>query len=258
VVAAIVAAWNRRPVAAGLMLGIAIATKQWALLGAGPVLLAALPHEWRRVGIVALAIAALLYIPVVVGNPSRFREASHDAANPDANATPANVWWPLTRVVHDQRLAPGTQAQRPPDAVKVLARWLVLALAFGLSAALLLRTREPGLDCLLALAALVFLLRCMLDPYTFSYHHWPFLVALAAYETIGNRRLPLLAIAATTALWWMSYHLSPGGNGDALLHFYLAWTLPLAALLGWLTWRSAARSPTGPRRAVPAPQPGPG
>ena len=84
----------------------------------------------------------------------------------------------------------------------------------------------------------------MLDPYTFSYHHWPLLVALAAYEAIGRRRLPLLTIAVGAALWWMSYHLSISGRPDPLLHFYLAWTLPLTALLGWLTWRAVARRPS--------------
>jgi hypothetical protein len=108
--------------------------------------------------------------------------------------------------------------------------------------------REPGIEAALALAALIFLLRCLLDPYTFSYHHWPFLLSLAAYETIGRRRLPLLAMLAGGLLWYMSYHLSASGHPDPLLHFYLAWTLPLAAALAWLTGR-AARAPA----ASPAP-----
>ena len=237
VVAAIVAAFTRRPLAAGVMLGLAIATKQWALLAAGPVLLAAAPGAWRQVAVAAVAIAAVLYAPVALGNVDRFRDATHAAASPPANATPANVWWPLAKTVRDETLAPGTEARRPPDIVKSVAHWLVLALAAGLSALVLARNRAPALDSLLALAALIFLLRCLLDPYTFSYHHWPFLVALGAYETVGRRRVPVLAIAAGVALWWMSYHVSVTGDASALLRFYLAWSLPLTAGLAWIVTR---------------------
>ena len=242
-VAAVVAAFRSRPLAAGLLLGAAIATKQWALLAAGPVLLAALPGRWRQTALAAAALAAVLYLPVALGDPGRFRDATRAAASPPANATPANVWWPLARVTRDEQLAPGTEARRPPRAVRTLAHWLVLALAAGLSLLVLARTRTPGLDRLLALAALIFLLRCMLDPYTFSYHHWPMLVALGAYEAIGRRRMPLLAIAAGVALWWTSYHVSVTGNADALQRFYLAWTLPLALALGWITLRAARSEP---------------
>jgi hypothetical protein len=241
-VAAIVAAFRGRPLAAGVALGLAIATKQWALLAAGPVLLAAPTPLRRSVALWTAAVALVLFAPVVLGNTDRFRDAASAAASPHANATPTNVWWPLAKNEPSPLLAPGTEQRRPPRAVQKLSHWLVLALAFGGAAALFLWRREPGVDAALALAALIFLLRCLLDPYTFSYHHWPFLLSLAAYETIGRRRLPALAVLAGGALWYMSYHLSTNGHPDPLLHFYLAWTLPLAAILAWLTARAATSS----------------
>jgi hypothetical protein len=163
------------------------------------------------------------------------------------------VWWPLTEVAPDAGLAPGTERRRPPKAVRTAAHWLVLLLAFGGALAVAARSREPGLEAALVLAALVFLLRCVLDPYTFSYHHWPFLVSLAAYEVIGRRRLPFLAAAAAGCLWWISYKVAPGGHAAALNRAYLAWTIPFAIGLAWLTARavrlSARRAPRPPAAA---------
>src|SRR5262249_40202539 len=157
--------------------------------------------------------------------------------SPPANATPTNVWWPLAKNYALPGLAPGSEARRPPHAVAKLSHWLVLALAFGSALALGLWRREPGLSAALALTAPIFLLRCMLDPYSFSSHHWPFFAALASYEVVGRRRLPWLAALAALALWYMSYHLSRSGQPEPLLRFYLAWTLPLTGILVWLTLR---------------------
>jgi hypothetical protein len=200
----------------------------------------------------AAAAAIVLLAPVAIGNPDRFHQATSAAASPHANATPTNVWWPLAENFQMPGLAAGTEARRPPQAVQKVSHWLVLAVALGASAALVLRRREPGLEAALALMALIFLLRCLLDPYTFSYHHWPFLVALASYEVIGRRRMPWLAALAGLALWYMSYHLSRSGEPEPLLHFYLAWTLPLAAILAWLTGRAARTPAAETARLAPA------
>jgi hypothetical protein len=193
-------------------------------------------------------VAVVLFAPVVLGNTDRFLDATSAAASPDANATPTNVWWPLAETAQAPGAGPGAEARRPPDAVDTLAHWLVLALAIAGASALALWRREPGLEAVLALAALIFLLRCVLDPYTFSYHHWPLLLALAGYEAIGRRRMPVLAVITGALLWYMSYRMSASGEPDVVLRFYLAWTLPLAAALAWLTARAAARP------APPAPQ----
>jgi hypothetical protein len=243
-VAAVVAAHRLMTLQAGLLLGAAIATKQWALLALGPVLLAGAPETRRRTAGVVVATALVLFAPVAAGNTERFRDAVEHAASPVANATPTNVWWPAAKVVPDPNLAPGSERRMPPETVKTLARWLVIAFAFGAAALLLAYRREPGLASVLGLTALIFLARCLLDPYTFSYHHWPFLTALAAYETVGRKRFPALAVLAAAALWYMSYELAPGGDADALLSFYLAWTLPFVAVLAWLTIRSVPAART--------------
>jgi membrane-bound metal-dependent hydrolase YbcI (DUF457 family) len=115
---------------------------------------------------------------------------------------------------------------------------LILALGFGL-AALWWRYRradaEPE-DALLLLA-LVLLLRCLLDPLTNSYYHLPFLMALAAWEGLRRRGAPLVTVAATLLIG-VTIALAGGGASAAELnHFYLAWALPLAGVLGVLAFR---------------------
>ena len=84
---------------------------------------------------------------------------------------------------------------------------------------------------LLMLFALVMLLRCLLDPLAASYHHVPFLVALAASEGLRGRGLPILSVLSAAALWVLAHEIAPTGNAVLLNLTYLAWALPVAAFL---------------------------
>jgi len=94
----------------------------------------------------------------------------------------------------------------------------------------------------LQLVALLFLLRCMLDPLTFSYHHTPFLVALISFEAL-RRRVPVLSAYSIGALLLMNELVVPSGEPGLINAFYLGWTIPLAAVMALsLYGRTAARS----------------
>ncbi len=83
----------------------------------------------------------------------------------------------------------------------------------------------------LALLALLLLLRCMLDTWDTAYYLLPFLLALTAWEGVGERGLPALALASTVLAWidfeWLPTHAS----ADAQAALFLLWTVPLAAAL---------------------------
>jgi hypothetical protein len=108
-----------------------------------------------------------------------------------------------------------------------------LVLLIGIVLPLLYWRRRPDRrpEDALALLALIFLLRCMLDPLTYSYHHAPFLIALVAYEAIVRRGIPVLAIVAGAALWLTGSVIAPTGDPDLLNRFYILWTLPFAVYL---------------------------
>ena len=93
---------------------------------------------------------------------------------------------------------------------------------------MLFRSRD---DVLLLLAVLLFG-RCLFEPWNIDYYHAPFLLALATWEILRGRGLPLLSLAATAATWfsfmtWTDYEI----YGNATYAMYMAWTLPLAFVL---------------------------
>ena len=64
----------------------------------------------------------------------------------------------------------------------------MIAVALALSLLVRAPARRGNPDDLLQLVALLFLLRCVLDPLTFSYHHVPFLIALISFEALRRPR----------------------------------------------------------------------
>lgn len=242
-VAAVLAAGRRRPLLAGLMLGAAVATKQWALLAALPVLAAA---EERRLklALTATGAALLLIAPMAAGDFQRFLNANHGAGTAGAGAMPTNVWFPFGS---DITVVLGANAAATPP--RALPAWLaavshplILAAGFAIALAWWLRRRPVSAaeDALLVLA-LILLLRCLLDPMTNGYYHLPFLTALAAWEGLRRRGAPLLTVAATTLIG-LTIWLAHGDAGLVVLNrFYLAWALPLAGLLGLLAFHPRGR-----------------
>jgi hypothetical protein len=233
-VGAVLAALRGRAARAGVLLGLALATKQWALIAVLPVLAAA-PARRLRVAVVAAAIAAALTLPLVAGNLSSFSQTTRQAAWGGERVNPWNVLWPLA-ASEDRVISIG--ADQRVVTVRVLPRWiahlthpLIVALALPLSAAWWWsRRRTP--DDVLALLALLFLLRCMLDPVDNAYYHLPFLLSLTAWEALVRRGLPLVSILCSATVYYALY--KAGWTDDLALRnaIYLAATLPVAGWLG--------------------------
>jgi hypothetical protein len=259
-VAAVLLAGRGRPLWAGLLLGAAIANKEWALLAVGPVILA-LPARRVLCLTAAAGVAAAVLGPLALVQSGGFLAASGSTAAPSSVIfQPWQVWWflghhgPLVHGVFG-RIKPGYRTA--PPWVGALSHPLIVALALPFTA--LAWRRRPGAGGearvreALLLLALLMLLRCLLDTWDTSYYVLPFLLALTAWESLGERGLPTLALASTAMAWvsfsWLPYQrVSP----DAQSALFLLWTLPLAAVLAW---RLYARG-TGAAAAVrelPAP-----
>jgi hypothetical protein len=272
-VAAVLLAGRGRPLWAGLLLGAAIANKEWALVAVGPVILA-LPARRTLCLAAAAGVAAAVLAPLALVQSGGFITASGSTVAPSsAIFQPWQVWWFLGHhgpIVHGifGRVKPGYRTA--PPWVGALSHPLIVALALPLTALAwwrrpssrrtatapgkLLKSaqrehqtgawREDGTaaaplgearmhDALLLLALLM-LLRCLLDTWDTSYYMLPFLLALTAWESLGERGLPALALASTAMAWvgfiWLpDHHVSP----DAQSALFLAWTLPLTAALAW-------------------------
>ncbi|MGH3868087.1 MAG: glycosyltransferase family 87 protein [Pseudonocardiaceae bacterium] len=222
-------AWaRRRPVLAGVLLGLGAATKFYPLLLLFPILLLCLRAGRLRAGLQATAAAALSWtavnVPVAVLFPSGwaefFRLSSRRAADPDTLYTVVSTFtgWPGL----DGVLRPG---QIPLTLNLVSATLFVLACA-AIGALALTAPRPPRLAQLCFLVVCAFLL--VNKVWSPQYSLW--LVPLAVLAI--PRWRPVLAWMAVDALVWaprMAYYLGPEHKG-----------LPIEPFLGAVLIRDVA------------------
>ncbi len=234
-VGAVIAATRERDILAGVLLGLALATKQWALIAVLPALLAA-PERRLRLGGTAAVVACALTLPMAVANPGQFIAVLQGATGgrPESTfTTPWNLLWPFAQVMDSPA---GRTVFVSPEWIARLSHPLIVVI--GIPAAYLLwRRRDRRADDALLLLTLLFLLRCLLDNWNNDYYHAPFLLALLAWETARRPRLPYLSMAVVAALsvsFWPQLTKIFGDStpyAPTLNAVYLTWTLPLAAYL---------------------------
>ena len=116
---------------------------------------------------------------------------------------------------------------------------------------LLAYRRGVGADRVLPLLALLFLIRCVIDPSNNYYYHLPLLFALLAWDVQTRRRLPYTTLAVTAALAVTNSFLKPRDEFLASL-FYLGWTYALAIYLMAVVVRRPEPSPGRPERVLQA------
>ncbi|HST34944.1 MAG TPA: glycosyltransferase 87 family protein [Solirubrobacteraceae bacterium] len=239
-IAAVLLAAKERPLWAGLALGLAVANKEWALLAAGPVLLALPPR--RRPALIgsSLAAAALVLAPLLLIGSGGFSSALRASAAPPAVLFhPWQVFWFLG---HHAPASPGAGAALAhgyrvgPSWTGTVSHPLILATGLVLPIALWLRARRPrciGLRAALLMLALLMLLRCLLDTWDIAYYPLPFVLALLAWEVRGAIARPPVLSASATVLAYLSFIWLPNHvSADLQAAFFLAWSLPLALALG--------------------------
>jgi hypothetical protein len=222
---------GRRPAIAAVMLGFAIATKQWAILAIVPVLVAAAPVYRFRVLLGAGVVAALWFAPMAIGDFERFWAQNEANSATGPGVTPSSIWWAFGDVVGTTNGIKGGEVPvyaLPPIYSKI-SEPLAIVATLGLSGLFFLRRRSFGMADALTLLALVMLVRCMLDPLAISYHHLPFYVALAASEVVRTRAVPVLTLITGGVLYLTSELATMPNLQNGV---YLAWSLPLALYLG--------------------------
>jgi Glycosyltransferase family 87 len=231
-VAAALLAGRDRAVLAGVVLGLAIANKAWAVLAVVP-LLAILTSHRPRFLVAAGASAAIVMLPLALAGGA-VEEGAAVARTSGDIFQPWQVWWFLGESGH---LVVGTFGDKPgyrvgPEWLTGMAHPLVVLIPVAVSLALLRKLRNrPWHDGLLLLA-FALLLRCLLDPWNVSYYALPFLLALIAWEVHAARRPPVLSMAATFLCWLTLVWLTTRVHPDVQAVAYLAWSVPLAALMG--------------------------
>lgn len=227
-VAAVLVATRDRPVWAGMLLGLAVANKQWALVAVGPVLLA-LPGRRGRAVLAAGGTAALFTAPFALAGSALQGGASHTGHI----FNPWQAWWFLgthSRPVTDVAGHIKAGYRSPPGWIGQIAHPLIVGVTLPSTLLCLwLRrrgARRPAGEALLLLLLLL-LLRFMLDPWDISYYALPFLIALVAWEASSVSRPPVLALSGSLAAWfvleWANRHaVSP----DMQSLLFMAFAVP--------------------------------
>jgi hypothetical protein len=236
VLAAAVLAATKRSLAAGLALGAALATKEWTLLAVPPLAVIATRADWRRVFAPAAVVAIVLVAPMVIASPTTFKDA-HVARVRTIGiyGSPYSVWWRFgDRQVIARSRGGESYVVHPPKAATRLVRPVTLVLAVVLSFLYWRRRKRGSPFEVLALLALILLLRDVLDTVTFPYHHIPALMTIACWEVFARRRFPFVAMAATVCLQLTFREID---DFYTLNTIYLAWALPLVAYLAVVSFR---------------------
>ena len=258
-VGAVLAALRGRTLGAAALLGLAVATKQWALIAVLPVLVAAPAHR-VRLGAMAAVVAVALTIPLMLGNPDSFTGTAKLAAHVGERVHPFNAVWPVApsedRVISvgDERSVV-TVRVLPLSISRLLHPGIVL-LAIPLTALWWFSPRRTP-DDVLALLALLFLMRCLLDPVNNAYYHVPFLLSLIAWEGLTRRGSPLVSALSSAAIYYTIYKANWTDDVATRNALYLLSTVPVGVWLAarlYLPSRKFLRLRTWPYAAprVPA------
>src|SRR5947209_11010467 len=194
-IAAALAVARRRLWIGGILLGLAIVTKQWAIVAVLPVALMA-PRGRLRVALTAAAVATAVTLPLAVGDPARLSTIASEASQ-TLRAPATSPWAPFAKSHQATYYMGGNRFEITttywlPSSVGRLPRPLIIT-STALLALLFWRRRERGDEAVLGLLTLCFLLRGVLDPISPGYYYAPFLLALTAWEGLRTRRVPAVS-----------------------------------------------------------------
>ena len=242
-VAAVLTAQRGQAGWSGLLLGLAIVNKQWALLAIGPVLIALPAHRWRAIAI-AGAVAVCFYVPLLLPAYVGHTASSGTAAVTDSGSgtifQPWQLWWFLGshgHVVRDTFGFVKVGYRTPPGWLQNLPHPLIIALSLP---ATLLAARHGRRDAMLLLAFL-FAVRFALDSWDTVYYPLPFMFALLAWETLRRQRPPVLSLAASVVVWLVFIVAPEHLSADAQSATFLTIAVPTLLALGTAVFAPSAR-----------------
>jgi hypothetical protein len=217
-VAAVASAAEDHGTRAAILLGLAVASKQWAVIAIFPTLMA-LPTRRVRCGSLAALVVLVLMLPGLIAGPDSFLNVQGHAASGGGIATIWSAWYPAASetALHFNGGLTGTVHQLP-SWLEALTHPLIVGLVLAIPLALWVWRGRFGLtgNEAMALLALLAMLRCALDPVNNLYYHEPLLLALIGWDAMSADRLPLRGLA-----------------GVAVALFFLSWSRNLGDLQGF-------------------------
>ena len=213
---------------AALTVGLAISTKETALVALVPVMIV-LPGRRREVAAITGAVMFLLCGSVWLADPDAFIRSLHGEGATHL-LTPFSLLWPFSSPVHGVAPFPGARLM-PLGLTRSQASGLTLLAAGAVTATWLIRAIRRGATVdPLALLLLMALLRCACDSTHEAYYWETMLVPMAVWEALRNRvpvytfLLSLSVLIAYASLGRLApgYLYAASTSGEVLLAVYLA------------------------------------
>ncbi len=241
-VLAVVCAARGRSIQAAVALGLAIGTKQWTLLAVVPALFAASASARRSIALIAASVGIVLACIAPLADWRDYREKAH-ALGATTTASRSSAWSTVSRRVDIvipgfdkpatiRRLPHGLSREDISLVVPIVCT--VIVLAFARRRRWRLTEQEA-----MALLAISFLLRVMLDSTVLLYYFAPMVLALA-WSEVRWRGIPLGTAAAAVFVWQLYIHVS--GTLSVVLFFSGCATICGYAALPLFGRRSAQSS----------------
>jgi hypothetical protein len=232
-VAAVLAAQRRHAGWAGVLLGLAIVNKQWALLAIGPVLVALPAYRWRTLalaGTIAVGFYVPLLLPAYVTHSAGGGTAAVVQSSSGAVFQPWQLWWFLGahgHIIKDTFGVVKVGYRTPPTWIGAISHPLIVALSIP---ATLLAVRRGRRDALLLLA-FVLAMRFAFDTWDTVYYPLPFIFALLAWETLQRREPPVLSLVASVVVWLVFIVVPQHLSADAQAAVFLVVAVPTLVAL---------------------------
>ena len=247
---AIVAAAQRRALLGTILIGLAIASKQWALIALFPML-AVFGGRRLRILAGAGAIVAAISLPAFVIAPSSFLHDQLGLADGHTLSPTAYSWlFPLTPTI-TRHLAGGIVWHGPQLPAALVGALHPSMIAIGAAAGAYLAFDARGtisVSRLCAAVSLALLLRCTLDTETVPYYHACLLFVLVGWDALRGECLPWRGLAGGVACYVIFSRLTPSVIGA----YPASAIYGLASLGVCILLVRELRAPRLPRRAPAA------
>jgi hypothetical protein len=254
--ASAVAAVRGRPWIAAILVALAVANKQWAIIGLPAVVLILVLSVGRErlkgPALALVGVGALLTVPLLIVDAGSLVKVFRGMADLRGSYVfPGDIWYPFAPDLSAQRAAHSMIGlKQMPDWLGLIARPLIVTMGLALPLLFARRVAADPQGRGLALLALVMLLRCALDPADNGYYHVPFFLALLAADGLSGGRF--YATAAAFVVLQLPTTVQP--SSEDLNAFYISWSIPFAIYLAGraygLDWIALLRTRVARGRAA--------
>lgn len=228
---AVLAAARDRPRLAGVLLGAAVGTKEWALLAIVPALVAARPQQRRALALCATTVAVPLVGLLPLIDPASFLRTGRELGGLRLVSF-TSWWWPLAagKVIQTHATGSLTTAEvhtLPLGLSRAAVSWLAPAASVPFGWLVWRRSLRIDRVHALGLLALLLLLRAALDPVSMLYYFAPFVIALLGWELLTDSGAPRITMLAILGLWWSIEANSLGAEQRAAVFVLISGVLAL-------------------------------